>query len=302
MPTARSHSIIIVIAVLMTGSWSLAGTGLSFLEVPVGARESALAGAGAALISGPTSAVYNPAAVAFSPRAGVAIMYSQHFADTKAEYIGFTMLPGKLAVSPHFWGTRVPDIEYRTAPTREAIGTFDATAEAVGSAVGVRVRDNLAVGATVHYLHQKIQDEGTDGWTVDAGVMQRMPARGLTLGAAVNHLGKLSSFANERPKLPTTIRAGATVERNIGKGGAVLLLAEGQGVRNNTPLYRVAAEWQWPEAFNFAVRAGYVQGLDTQNWSVGAGWFFRQFRVDYAFIPYREDLGNGHRFSFAFEL
>ncbi|MBI5060312.1 PorV/PorQ family protein [candidate division KSB1 bacterium] len=285
---------------LISASAVLAGTGLSFLEVPVGARESALGGVGAAMVTGPTSAVYNPAAVAFSPRAGVALMHTQHFGDTKAEFIGFTLLPGKLAISPHFWGTRVPDIEYRTSPTRQAISTFDATAEAVGSAFGLKLSERVAAGATLHYLHQKTRAEGADGWAVDAGVIGKPAVNGLTLGAAVNHLGKMSAFVEERPKLPTTLRAGAAYEKAIGKAGTVMLIAEGQGVRDNTPLYRAGAEWRAPDYI--ALRAGYVAGLDTQDFSVGFGIHVRQFRVDYAFIPYRENLGDGHRFSFAFDL
>ena len=252
------------------------------------------------MVSGPTSAVYNPAAIAFSPRPGVALMHTSHFGDTKAEFIGFTMLPGRLAISPHFWGTRVPDIEYRTSPTRQPISTFDATSEAVGAAAGWRVNDRLAVGATLHYLHQKIQAEGTDGWTVDAGVMGRPPLPGLTLGAAVNHLGKLSSFVDERPQLPMTLRMGGAYEHALGKAGSLMLVADGQAVKDNTPRFAAGVEWRAPDYV--AVRAGYTEGLDTQNLSLGFGIRFRQFHVDYAFIPYLEELGDGHRFSFSFDL
>ncbi len=291
--------ILLLITVLISATAVAAAPGVSFLEIPVGARENALAGAGAALITGPTSITYNPATAAFTPR-GAAFMLTKHFADTRAEFFCVTLRHGRWAFTPHFWGTRVADIEYRTEPTRDPISTFDATNEAVGTAIAYQVNDRLSFGATGRYLHQKILYESSEGWSVDAGALVRFPVRGITAGLAVNHLGNMNYFLAEKPTLPTTVRGGIAYERSLARVGSLLLTADALGIKKSAPQFRGGVEYRAPNYF--ALRAGYVSGLDAQSVSVGFGIFIKHVQFDYAFIPYREELGDGHRFSLGLEL
>ena len=288
-----------LITLIVLTSAAAAAPGVSFLEIPVGARENALAGAGAALITGPTSTTYNPATAAFTPRSAV-FMLNKHFADTRAEFFGVTLRHGKFAFTPHFWGTRVSDIEYRTQPTSQPISTFDATNEAVGTAIAYQVSDRIAVGVTGRYLHQKILFESSEGWSVDAGGIMRLPERGLTAGLAVNHLGNMNYFLAEKPTLPTTLRGGVAYERAIARAGSVLVTADALAIKESAPQFRGGVEYRAPNYV--ALRAGYVAGLDAQSISVGFGLFIKHIQFDYAFIPYREELGDGHRFSLGLEL
>lgn len=288
-----------LLAVMVLASAATAAPGVSFLEIPVGARENALAGAGAALITGPTSTTYNPATAAFTPR-GAVFMLTKHFADTRAEFFGVTLHHGRWAFTPHFWGTRVADIEYRTEPTRNPISTFDATNEAVGTAIAYRVSDRLSFGATGRYLHQKILYESSEGWSVDAGALALFPARGITAGLAVNHLGNMNYFLAEKPILPTTVRGGIAYERPLARVGSLLLTADALGIKESAPQFRGGVEYRAPNYL--ALRAGYVSGLEAQSVSVGFGLFIKHIQFDYAFIPYREELGDGHRFSLGLEL
>ena len=284
---------------LITASMVQAAPGVAFLEIPVGSRESALAGAGAALVTGPTSATYNPATVAFTPR-GVAFMLNKHFADTRAEFIGLTLRRGAWAFSPHFWGTRVADIENRTAPTQNPISTFDATNEAVGMSVAYHVSERVGAGITARYLHQKILYESAEGWSMDAGVLARFMERGLSAGLAVNHAGNMNLFLAEKPQLPTTLRGGLSYERSLGKLGFGMITVDALAIRESKPQIRGGLEYRAPNYL--ALRAGYVDGLDAQSLSVGFGLFIKHIQFDYAFIPYRENLGDGHRFSLGVEL
>jgi hypothetical protein len=285
--------------VLFAAMAAFAGTGVSFLEIPVGARESALGGAGVALASGPSSAAHNPAALAFSPR-GVALVHNRHFADTRTLFIGFNARRGRFAFTPNYWGTRVGDIEYRTAPTSEPISTFDAVNWSLGGAAAADLGHDLAVGVGVRYLLQKIHVEESSGWSVDAGVLARKVWPGLAVGVALQHAGSMSRFASESPKLPTTLRGGAAYEHDLGKAGVLMAVAEAQAVRDNTPQFKGGIEYRAPEYA--ALRIGWVEGLEAQNVSFGLGLFIGSFRLDYAFIPYRENLGEGHRFALNFDI
>jgi hypothetical protein len=48
-----------------------------------------------------------------------------------------------------------------------------------------------------------------------------------------------------------------------------------------------------------AVRAGLSVGDTESSFSVGAGWAVQSLRLDYAFVPFKNDLGDTHRLSFA---
>jgi hypothetical protein len=46
-----------------------------------------------------------------------------------------------------------------------------------------------------------------------------------------------------------------------------------------------------------ALRAGYMIGLDAADFTAGAGFKAGRFDIDYAFVPYHDDLGSSHRFG-----
>jgi hypothetical protein len=290
---------IFLLAILLGASACFAGTGLAFLEIPVGARESALGGAGAAIVTGPTSVTYNPALAAFMNRS-VAMMIERHFADTRGEFVGFTLRHGAWALSPHYLGTRVSDIELRDQASRDPIATFDAVNAGVGTAVAYNFLQHYAVGITGDYLYQKISDATVDGWALDFGGAARDVVRGLTVGLAAQHIGKMHKMVSEAPRLPQTLRFGAAYEHAVSSYGTLMVTAEAQGVNKNTPQFKGGIEYRAPGYA--ALRAGWVEGLDAQNLSLGGGFFVKYFRLDYAFIPYRENLGDGHRFSLTFDI
>ncbi|RQV94132.1 PorV/PorQ family protein [bacterium] len=295
-----NRTILAFIAVLLYCTAAFATTGYTFLEIPVGARQSALGGVGVALESGPTSAAYNPALIAFAKHSSVVLMANRHFGDTRAQFFGATISGKRFSFSPHYWGTRVGDIEYRSAPTRDPISEFDAINSAFGASVATRLTKSFAVGLTGHYLYHKIHVESSDGYAFDAGAFYRSPVKGLSFGAAVNHLGHVSEFIAEDVTLPTTVRGGATYERIIIGAGTFSVTAEGAGVKDNTPLYRGGLEYRAPQFA--ALRLGYTEGLEAQGMSFGFGLFYSGVQIDYAFIPYKEELGEGHRFSFGLDL
>ena len=172
--------IFLITVTLFLSTCAFATTGYSFLEIPVGARQSALGGAGVALESGPTSAAYNPALTAFAEHNSVVLMANQHFGDTRAQFFGTTLRSKRFAFSPHYWGTRVGDIEFRNAPTRDPISKFDAVNSAFGASVATKLTKSLSVGVTGHYLYQKIHVESSDGYAFDGGAFYRSPVKGLS--------------------------------------------------------------------------------------------------------------------------
>ncbi|MBI1799910.1 MAG: hypothetical protein HYR73_09540, partial [Candidatus Eisenbacteria bacterium] len=46
-----------------------------------------------------------------------------------------------------------------------------------------------------------------------------------------------------------------------------------------------------------ALRGGWRTGDTESSWALGAGWAVKRVKLDYAFVPFRSDLGDTHRFS-----
>ena len=277
-----------------------AQTGFTFLEIPVGARESAMGGAGVALVTGPTSAAHNPAALAHLKYTSFSALTTRHFGDSRASYFGLNIRAKKFSVTPHFWGTSVPDVEYRVAPTSQPVSKFDATFSAVGVSSAWNITDELSAGLTARYLHSKINFESAEGWSSDAGLLWDSPVEQLSIGVAVNHFGAVNQYVTEDVTLPTTLRIGGAWRQELGSAGGLLVTAEGAGIRDNTPRFSGGAEYKAPQYLS--LRLGYVAGLDAQGLSFGAGLDYRRFRVDYALLPYKEELGEGHRVGLTIEF
>ena len=52
----------------------------------------------------------------------------------------------------------------------------------------------------------------------------------------------------------------------------------------------------------FQLRAGYMFNYDSKNITAGASFTKRNFAVDYAFVPYENDLGTSHIINLTFRL
>jgi hypothetical protein len=57
------------------------------------------------------------------------------------------------------------------------------------------------------------------------------------------------------------------------------------------------------DLYNYlTLRAGYVFGSESMNFTAGIGINYQPLTVSYAFVPFQYDLGNTHRFSLVWNL
>jgi len=278
----------------------IAAPGFTFLQIGVGAREGAMGGAGAALSRNPAAAYYNPANLVRSKRGGALLVLNRHFADIASQYMAITMRTGPWAITPHYLGTTVPDIELRDRPSQEPIDLFTGRDAALGISVARRLPLGLSVGGSVNYIWEKIYVEASDGWGFDFGAAWAAPLVGLRLGAAVQNLGEASKFVTEAPDLPTLLRAGASFSMGAGPLGSMAVAADWVAVKDQSPEQRFGVELA-PLAI-LRLRGGLVYGVEAMRATAGFGLAFMGLQFDYAYIPFREDLGEGHRFAFGVEL
>jgi hypothetical protein len=299
--TGKRHLKLCLLVIMVTMSAPvMAAPSFTFLQIGVGAREGAMGGTGAAISSGPSAAYFNPANLTHAKRGGALLMLNRHFADITSQYLAVTMRRGSWAITPHYLGTTVPGIELRDRPTRDPVALFDSRNAALGVSVAREFYASLSVGATVNYLYEKIYKEASDGWGFDFGVSLATPVSGLRLGAAVQNLGKASKFVAEAPDLPTLLRGGVAFTKSLGRFGEATVAADWLSIRDMSPEQRFGLELSTLTILR--IRGGFISGVEALDATAGFGLYYRGLQFDYAYIPFREELGEGHRFAFGVEL
>src|SRR5206468_1872469 len=96
--------------------------------------------------------------------------------------------------------------------------------------------------------------------------------------------------------LPAAAQAGLSYAFGVGSTLTLGGSADARITRGRTVLGLVGAELTAPQT-GAALRIGWRFNDSASSLSVGAGYELRAVRLDYAFVPYDQDLGDTHRFS-----
>lgn len=187
--------------------------GASFLEIPVGARQQALAGAGVALIDGVESLATNVGSMANIRQFSVGWSYSELFgeADITHQFFGAVLPIGSSSsVGAGIIALNSGDIT-RTSERFPEGGdpqfgsTFEYNAFAASLGWGQLITDRLGAGAAVKFIQEGVDNSKAEWVGLDLGVVFRTGLLASTLGASIQNIGGESSFK------------GSAVERRIGQ-------------------------------------------------------------------------------------
>jgi hypothetical protein len=177
--------------------------GANFLQIGVGARENAMAGAVNSVVTGPTSWYWNPAGAAavqgFSASASRQNMYTN--LDITMNFVGLAIPLGGGVLGAHFTSLNSGDIERTTTLNPygdNAVGlTYEWTASAVGVGYARQITDRLDVGLGVKMVTEGLTDASTTWGAVDIGTQFRTGLFGTTLGASVMNVGPASRASGQ---------------------------------------------------------------------------------------------------------
>lgn len=157
----------------------------------------------------------------------------------------------------------------------------------------------ISAGANVKFLNSKIIDESASSMLFDLGVLWRQNR--FELGASFQNLGGSLKYTDEDESIANTFRVGGSANFDI----AGQLLTAGADFVKTQELdssVRLGAELLIEKMF--AVRAGYEYRDDNDlalGLTLGAGIKMSDFKIDYAFVPYKNDVdGNEHKIGFAY--
>ncbi len=272
----------------------MAGTGARFLTVESGARPVGMGGAFTAVTGDPYSAAYNPAAVFGVKNLSGSFGHNTYWDNTRI-HTGYVIFEKRsIAFNAGIQFAEISDIEaYGSTPTDDPLYLFESQNVLFKGGASFKVHHRVAVGFSAGWVVEKIDSyrdyalNGDFGVLVDAG-------RGINVGASVLYFGQKLQLETEETDLPTTYRFGASYKISNFLGAADLVSEDG-----DTHIH-LGGEYNLVDGLS--LRAGYRTNYDTRDFSAGVGFTHRNFRIDYAFLPYSDNIDDSHLINLTFTL
>lgn len=276
--------------------------GFAFLEIPAGARASALGGAFSAMGDGVEAAFWNPAGLAGTHGIQIVGSHYELFENLRTDQFAIAgrMFGGGIAATMRALYSEPIDERDEFG---NLIGTFGANDLEFALAYGRDCGGGLRLGGTAQALHERIANVSASTYAFGLGGTWEPPLPGgVRLGASVHNWGADAQYTiddvqSSTVPLPVAVQAGASAAMPIGPQFQLRGSLETRVTRGRNAVEMFGAELT--QSAGVALRMGMRMNDDTSSFSVGAGYTLSALRIDYAFVPYRLDLGDTHRLSFA---
>jgi hypothetical protein len=154
--------------------------------------------------------------------------------------------------------------------------------------------ENLLLGGNLKFAQERIDFMGTSLTCVDLAALYK--TKWINLGVNLQNLG-LTPI--ERFNLPSNLKIGFARYLYQEEGTSVLAAFDVNKPIDNGFRANLGVEAWY--AYFACLRLGYQIGYDLGGPSVGLGIRWRNYRFDYAYLPY-QILGNVHQFSVLWEI
>lgn len=289
----------------------LAQAGMTWMNIPVGARALGMGDAFMAVSDGSMAAAFkNPSALAFIDQGDFFAGRSEWLADISQVYVGgaynFGMygIVGLSAVVMNFgdfMGTRLVPGGF------EDTGTFSPDGYAISLVYGYRQTDRFAFGGRVSYVKQDLgsayvgDDINTlsstgvgdmNTWAFDIGVTYFFGYQDLRIAMGVQNFSREQQYFSQRFPLPLTFRIGTAMDllQAMAEGTRQSLLVSVEAIhpRDYTERLHVGGEYGFRDLL--FLRAGYKFNYDEEGATYGAGvkvpFGEYSLQFDYALNPF----------------
>ncbi len=285
------------------GTWApnatAAPSGFAFLEIPAGARSAALGGALATMTSGAEAMFGNVASI--DPTRGIQVSggHSELIQSLRHDYF---------SVSGHAWGGGLgasmralysEPIDERDE-VGNLIGTFGAHDLEFALGYGGPLMPDVRFGVSAQMIRERIANEAVTTYGIGLGALWE-PAGPLDFGLTVQNLGpaahyKINGIEGEAVGLPAAVQGGASYSIAAGARMSARAALEGRFTRGRGGIGILGAEIS--DVSGAALRFGVRANDDASTFSAGAGYALTGLQFDYAWVPFKLDLGDTHRISF----
>lgn len=271
----------------------LAQSGLDLLGVESGARPAGMGDAFVAVAGDPISQHYNPSATTEADDFAVTFGHVSHWENIRYESAFLTFREGKIHYNFGLRIAQISGIEARTIASPAPDYQFEARDVSLKFGLAAQVTEKVSIGLALGWLSESINFYRGYSFNADIGAFYRYSSE-LSFGASLSNIGSKLTLLAEEISIPTTLRFGASYTKD-----KLLLSAAGLYADEDFHL-QTGAEYTLHQSL--LLRAGLQTGFDSKTFSAGAGFSKRGVRVDYAFVPYSNDLGSSHQFSLSYFL
>ena len=180
------------------GSDGRKGTaGASELQIPVGARGTALGGAVASDVTGIEAMYWNPAGLGASTGTEVVFSHTSYFADMSVNYAGVVTQAGNfgsLGLAAKILS--VGDIIVTTEQAPDGTGEIlHPTFAVLGLSWGKAFTDRVNFGTTINYVHEDVASNVASGVAFDFGVQYATNWHGFRFGMSAKNIGSTMEFS-----------------------------------------------------------------------------------------------------------
>ncbi len=266
-------------------------SGLSFLQLGVGARGPGLGGIGTGITS-PEALYYNPAGLGRLNQSFVLLNHSKWLNNIRYEYVSYGQSIGYGFISFGVKGLYTTDLEKRINDTSEPLGYFGAYGLSATVGYAYPVLKRLAIGASLSGITQALDRYSGFTLGVGLGLNYKSPISGLDIGMALINLGPKLKLNTQQVNLPSQMRLGIaylpsepfpSVFFDITKG-----IGYGFGISSGLE-YKINIA---------ALRVGYGSNGGI---TLGFGMEWARVSFDYCFHPF-PGIGLTHQLSLIYSL
>lgn len=292
------------ISVLFAATSKTGTTTASFLKIEPGTRPMGMGGAFTGVADDINAVSWNPGGLFQVKKREAIVIHTAWLEKLNHEYAAFVNPLGNrftYGFSVVYFGTN--DIDRRT----EA-GISDGKARvqnySAAGTCGIKLHDQLGLGATVKYIAMKLDKNESAGVAFDIGVLQKITSR-LSLGVVGQNIGGKIKIDSTAEKLPWSVKVGIGYHMVEDK----LLLSTDVDFPNDRELkFHFGSEYKFNKFFT--VRAGYEDVGSLGNSSgLSAGISVYEdvldeilelkMKFDYSWL-YFGNLGSTHRLAVGF--
>lgn len=298
----RALGLLLLIACARSALAGGAGsTSFDFLNLSLGARQTAMGGSGVAVADDLYASHLNPAALGRLWRHEAGFLYTRWFEDVSYQYLGYaypTSQWGTFAASLYQLG--YGDIQgFDTSGKRTSVLTAK---DSMGQlSYGRQVSGRIWTGLNLKYAHERLHTETAGVFAGDLGLLYQPNLTGWlsssALGLSVRNIGRRPKFIQESARLPASVQAGVAI-RPFFEG--LTLTADATKVQSGEISAQAGAEYLAKNVVAF--RVGYNSAYDLgSGLAFGAGFKAWNLQFDYAFAGF-SGLGSTHHLGLTFRF
>ncbi|MDI6735494.1 MAG: PorV/PorQ family protein [bacterium] len=282
-------------------SYSKAGkSAATFLKISVDARASGMGEAYVGLAEGVSCIYYNPAGLVQSKTREATFMHNAYFEGINHEFVGYVhpMEDMERVIGLGIIGLVIDDIPRKTKATLVDEGSFKSNDYCLIFSLGQKIKEDILGGLSLKIIHQKLDNEKGLGAGIDVGLLYKnYPTEKINIGIVLQNIGQKIKIYKEKFTLPIILKVGIAYRLPNDK---LLLVADLKKPYDNEASIHLGLEYRVLESI--FLRGGFRYKFDNlkneplTDLTCGAGFVIKDFRLDYAFIPY-DKFEDTHRIS-----